>query len=269
MKTAQQPYPFKDAHAHIFPAKIARKATNAIGAFYGIEMDNEVAEAAALAQIGQEAGIVRSVVCSTATVPAQVRSINDFIAGICREYPQFVGLATLHPDMEDPEGEVERILKLGLHGIKLHPDFQHFALDDEAALPLYHLAAQAGLPILFHMGDKRYNNTHPAQLKRVLEKVPKLRVIAAHLGGFSEWDEAAALLVNTDVLVDTSSSLPFLSAERAAQIIRAFGAERCMFGSDFPMWRPDEEIERFLALPLTETERAQIAYKTFTDCFGV
>ena len=258
-----------DSHVHIYPDKIASKAAQTIGEFYNITMDYD-GTVEHLLQVGNAAGVDRFLVHSVATTPAQVSRINDYIIGeVAAHADRFIGFATMHPDMEDPDAEFARCMDAGLHGIKLHPDFQHFALDDEAALPLYHLAAQAGLPILFHMGDKRYNNTHPAQLKRVLEKVPKLRVIAAHLGGFSEWDEAAALLVNTDVLVDTSSSLPFLSTERAAQIIRAFGAERCMFGSDFPMWRPDEEIERFLALPLTETERAQIAYKTFTDCFGV
>ena len=76
-------YPVADAHAHIYPGKIAEKATGSVGDFYHIPMQN-VGLPHVLAQRGAEAGIDRFLVCSVATKVEQVRSINQFIQVKCR-----------------------------------------------------------------------------------------------------------------------------------------------------------------------------------------
>ena len=124
------------------------------------------------------------------------------------------------------------------------------------------------MPILFHTGDKRYPYSHPTRLVRVLRRFPKLLAIGAHFGGYSVWDELDAYEGVENVCFDTSSSLAFLTPERAAGLIRRFGAERFMYGSDFPMWKEDEELGRFLALPLTDSEREQILHKTAERVYG-
>ncbi|MDD4797049.1 MAG: amidohydrolase family protein [Eubacteriales bacterium] len=261
-------YTIIDAHAHIFPAKIAQKATRAIGKFYDIPMQDGSGLAETLVQEGGKIGVHRYLVCSTATTPAQVHSINDFIAGTCRQYPQFVGLATLHPAMDRPDDEIDRIVALGLHGVKLHPDFQQFNIDDPAALPIYRRLAREGLPVLFHTGDARYDYSAPVRLRRVLDDVAGLTAIAAHFGGYQRWSEARSVLTHPNVYFDTSSSLFALRADEAADMLREYGAQKCMFGTDFPMWNPAEELERFLQLPLSEDERRQVLGKTFCALFG-
>jgi len=262
-------YKIIDAHAHIFPEKIAQKATDAIGKFYGIPMDHPAGTSETLLREGSKIGISRYLVSSVATTPAQVQSINNFIYAECSVHPEFFGFGTLHPKMENPERELERIIELGLHGIKFHPDFQTFLIDDPALIPLYRRIAQAKLPILFHMGDGRYEYSRPIRLGHVMEQVEDLVAIAPHFGGYERWEEAAGTLKHPNIYFDTSSALFCMDYDMAMDLIHLFGADHFMFGVDFPMWNHEEELERFMRLPLTEEERKQILSGTFETVYGV
>lgn len=257
-----------DAHAHIYPGKIAEKATASVGDFYGLHM-NYTGLPEILAESGGGVGIDRFLVCSVATKVEQVKSINLFIQRACLEFPQFLGLAAWHQDIEDVEGELEDIRCRGLRGIKLHPDFQRFSIDDPKMLPLYRAAQREGLPILFHMGDDRTDFSAPRRLANVLEQLPDLTCIAAHLGGYTQWKEARDCLRGANVFVDTSSSLMFLSQEEALASIEHFGLNRVMYGTDFPMWDAKEELERFFALGLGEADNRAILYGNFARLFGL
>ena len=255
-----------DAHAHIFPDKIAEKASAGISGFYdGMAIDSG-GTLGELLRKGAEAGVDRFLVQSVATVPHQVRSINDFIAECVRqEQPgRLIGFGAMHPDFEDIGGETERIISLGLRGIKLHSDFQGFNIDDEKAFPIYE-AAEGRLPILFHIGDMRSDRSSPERLLKVVKRFPKLTVIGAHLAGWSVWDRGAELFgdyIREDpqcrVYTDCSSSLYAMSPEHASELIRKFGADRVMWGTDYPMFNAKKELERFAALPLDERERELI-----------
>ena len=176
-----------DAHTHIFPEKIAEKATFNIGEFYGIGM-NAIGLADKLIESGREIGVTRYLVCSVATKESQVISINDFIHAACQAHPEFLGFASLHPDLSRPEAEIERVYALGMRGIKFHPDFQLCNIDDEKLMPTYRKMAELGLPGLFHMGDDRYDFSAPVRLRRVKDRFPELTCIAAHFGGYQVWD---------------------------------------------------------------------------------
>jgi predicted TIM-barrel fold metal-dependent hydrolase len=255
-----------DAHSHIFPEKIAEKATKAISDFYEIPMEH-IGMTDELLQSGAKIGVDKYLVCSSATTPKQVASINTFIAQACKQHSCFFGFGTLHPDMEEIEKETERIVSLGLHGQKLHPDFQRFNIDDEHAIPMYRIIAKAGLPILFHSGDNRYDYSAPKRIRNVLEQVPDLICIAAHFGGYQRWQEAHDCLKDERIYFDTSSSLFALSKEDALGLIDYFGEDHFFFGSDFPMWDHEEELERFLALGLTEEQNQKIFYQNFERVF--
>lgn len=259
-------YPVADAHAHIYPGKIAEKATDSVGDFYHIPMQN-VGLPHVLAQRGAETGIDRFLVCSVATKVEQVRSINQFIQEKCRKYPQFIGLGAWHQDIQDIAGEMDDIQSRGLKGIKLHPDFQKFYIDDERMLPVYEEAHRRGLPILFHTGDSRTDFSTPRRLMNVVEKIPEFTCIAAHLGGYSEWEDARRELSGTNVYIDTSSSLFTVSPEQARKSIEHFGIDHTMFGTDFPMWNPKEELERFFALGYGEEDNRKMLYENFAHLF--
>lgn len=248
-----------DAHAHIYPAKIAEKATDAIGAFYDIKMAMPAGVAERLLDVGKKAGVSRFVVHSCATKAAQVRSINEFIKREMDEHKEFLGFMTLHQDLteEEVEEEVAWCIKNGFKGVKLHPDFQKFYIDDESVDKFYRAVGDK-LPILFHTGDDRYEYSKPYRLAFVAKKFPKVNFIGAHFGGYRCWNELDCYKGLDNVYFDTSSSLPFISAEKAEELIRKFGVEKFFFGSDFPMWDASEELVRFDKIRLTDGEREKI-----------
>jgi len=259
-----------DAHAHIYPEKIAKKATDTIGVFYDIEMEMPAGTAERLLEEGGRAGVSRYVVHSVATTAHQVRSINEFIRREMEAHPEFIGFITLHQDLTEDEvrAEVDWAVENGFRGIKLHPDFQKFNIDDEVAQKFYR-AASGRLPILFHVGDDRYDYSKPERLVRMARRYPELTFIAAHFGGYRCWDDAALYAGLPNVYFDTCSSLPFISPERARQIIDMLGAERFFFATDFPMWDAVGEMERFNEIPMTSQEREMILSGNIKRLLGI
>lgn len=243
-----------DMHAHIFPHKISEKATVAIGEFYDLGMHYAIGETECLLKAEAQIGTKRELVCSVATSPHQVVSINNFIKAECDAHPELIGFASLHGDFADIAGEVDRVIGMGLHGIKLHADFQRTAIDSPKSYRIYEVI-EGRLPVLMHMGDYRHDFSHPTMLAKVLRDFPKLKVLASHLGGYALWDEAETVLNGGEnIRFDTSSSVNMMSLERAIRLIRHFGVDCCMFGTDFPMWDPKKEAELLLSLGFTYDE---------------
>jgi predicted TIM-barrel fold metal-dependent hydrolase len=212
-----------------------------------------------LIEDGKAAGITRYVVHSVATTAHQVRSINEFIKREVEAHPEFIGFITLHPDLTDEEIETEVAWAIAnnMRGIKLHPDFQKFNIDDENAERFYR-AVGSKLPILFHIGDDRYEFSKPERLVRMARKYPDVNFIAAHFGGYRTWGDAPLYRGLKNVYFDTCSSLAFISSEEAKRIIDMHGADKFFFATDFPMWDAKTELERFMKIPLTDKEREMI-----------
>ena len=140
--------------------------------------------------------------------------------------------------------EVDWILSNGLRGIKMHPDSQRFPIDDPRLFPVYD-AVQGRIPLLLHMGDQRYNYSHPVRLRKILDIFPRLEVIAAHFGGYSMFH-----------------TMMFMEEGEAERYINIYGAERMAYGTDYPLWDPVEEVKRFQNLKLNGAQFDQIAHKT-------
>ncbi|MBR3844741.1 MAG: amidohydrolase, partial [Clostridia bacterium] len=155
-------------------------------------------------------------------------------------------------------------------GVKLHADIQAIAADDPRCMKIYAICQERNLPVLMHTGDHRFNYSNPARVARVLEAFPKLTVVGAHLGGWSVWDEAEHVLPEyPNFYVDCSSSMYALSPEKTLEIIRAYGADRVLYGTDFPMWPMEKEIERFFELNLTNEERELILHGNAERLFEI
>ena len=117
-----------------------------------------------------------------------------------------------------------------------------------------------------HIDDYFYPSSLPEEIdaeefEKERQKHPKLTLIAAHFGGYTEWDESMKYLVGEDIYFDTSSTLEWLPVEKANAMIRAHGTDKFLFASDFPMWDHEGELERFNRLDLTEEEREMIFHK--------
>ena len=262
--------PIIDAHAHIYPEKIATKAVNAVGRFYGVE--------ASMAGKGspddllthrETAGITHFIVHSVATTAHSVPTINSFIADQCAQHPEFIGFGTMHPEFEDMEAEVDRAISIGLHGFKLHPDTQEVNMDDPRLMNFYEIIA-GRVPLVVHTGDYRYDYSNPNRIVPVLKAFPRLKFIGAHFGGWSIWEEAAAVLSDfPNICVDTSSSFCGLTPERAKNLVRLYGSERVMFGTDYPLWPQKDELAFLERMELLPEELENVCWKTCAELFGI
>ena len=263
-------YKVIDAHCHIYPEKIASKAVGGTDNFYDIVSKCEGTIDDLLIR-GKKAGVDHFIVQSVATTPKQVRSINEFIAKSVKEHEGLLtGLGTLHPDSEDKRADVEHLVSLGLKGVKLHPDIQRFAIDDERCLEIYDLCEEFNLPVLMHTGDNRYDFSNPNRLLPVLKRYKKLTVIGAHFGGWSMWEDACNEYKGIEnFYVDCSSSLYAITPQAAKKVVRTYGAQHVLFATDYPMWDPSEEIERFMAIGLTDEENEIIFSKNVMKLFDI
>lgn len=249
-----------DIHAHIYPDAIASHAVHAISEAYdGVPIQNDGRLDTLISKL-DEAGIRAAAIHSVATTPHHAESINRYILGVAQAHPErFVPFASLHPDMPDLEAAVEDVVEKGFAGVKLHPECQQFLVDEPRAIRLLGLLA-GRLPVLMHCGDMHLDNSAPGRVLRMLDKVPDLTLICAHLGGWTSWEKSSRALIGSGVYADCSSSLFALDGETAVRILRGYGVDHVFFGSDYPAWTPGEELERFLRLPLDGNEREQILW---------
>ena len=258
-----------DFHCHVYPDAIATKAADNVRQFYNGLGDPSVdGSVQTLLDRGTRAGVEKFVILPVAVRPSRTRHINDFILEQARGQERFYGFGTVHAGMENITGEIQYIMDKGLRGLKMHPDYQLFSIDDPRLFPVYEMIGEK-LPIIFHMGDQRYDYSHPARLRKLLELFPRLRVIAAHFGGYTMYREASELLHDKNCFFDVSSSLMFMEDGVAESYINSYGAERFVYGSDFPMWDPVTEMERFQRLKLTDAQKEQIAHITAEGILGI
>lgn len=261
-------YKIIDAHCHVYPEKIASKAVHGTDTFYNI-VSKCKGTLSDLMEIKKQSNIDKFIVQSVATTPHQVNSINEFIAKEVELFPEtFVGLGTLHQDSSTMKQDVEHIIELGLKGVKLHPDIQNFKIDDEKYFEMYELLSKHNLPLLMHTGDYRYDNTNPNRVIPLLKTFPKLTLIGAHFGGWSIYDEASKQLCSFEnFYVDCSSSFYYIKPSVAVEIIKRYGTDKVLFGSDYPMWKPEEELNYFLGLNFSREDNekmlSQNAQKVF------
>jgi uncharacterized protein len=193
------------------------------------------------------AGIDAAVVASIATKPSQFEAILRWSDSIrsARILP-FPSLQPIHPGAEE---QVRRIAAGGYAGFKLHPYYQQFVVDDPRLDPVYRVTSELGLVILMHAGFDiafpRERVADPARIRRVLERFPGLKMIAAHLGGWMDWDEVEEHLVGQPVYFDLSCSFDFIASEQAGRLLATHPRERLLYGSDSPWVDQGKTLEQF------------------------
>lgn len=246
-----------DFHTHAFPDELAPRAIEILSNRSGVKPETD-GTCSGLLESMQQARITRSVIAPIATKPSQVRNINQWAVEVSRRYEPLVCFGTLHPGQDDWREEIRRLLEAGIVGIKLHPDYQEFYVDDPDLMPIYEEITRAGLILLFHagvdIGLPPPIHCTPARLARVLDKYSDMTVVAAHMGGFRCWDEVQQHLIGRNLYFDTSYSLRFLGADRMVSFIRAHGPDRILFATDSPWASQATEVAEIRRLPLTEQE---------------
>lgn len=248
-----------DLHAHCFPDQLAPRALSILAERAGTEpyFNGTVS---GLRMVMDEAGIDRAVLQPIATKPGQTVGVNRWAISVQEE--RIISFGTIHPETQGWQDELKGLVGAGIKGIKFHPNYQDFMVDDPKLFPLYEAIFTAGLMVLFHSGvDLWYpdtNQCHPRQLKKVLTLFPGATIIAAHMGGFRCWEAVEENLLGTDLYFDTAYSLGELGVERMEKLIRAQGVEKILFGTDSPWSSPQAEIANLKTLKLTAEEQQMI-----------
>ncbi len=247
-----------DFHTHAWPLKVSQKARAHLETFFKVQFVGDPTIETLLAFMDKN-GIAISIVCAVATKPEQVPSINEWLSAVRQERVRV--FAAMHPAYCHWQEELTRI-KAFADGIKMQPEFQDFNVDDERVYPLYEQIAHLGLPLLFHCGEElsgtQVVRSSPARLIKVKRQFPRLKIVAAHFGGFRLWNEVKEHLLGEDVYLDTSFFFGFLSPEETKNLLVSHRPDRLLFGTDFPLVDQKKDLDFLRDLDIPEGLKERI-----------
>ena len=259
-----------DAHTHCFTDSIVERAMAKLSVAipYPPAHDGTVA---GLINAQLEAGVDISVMAPIATKPSQNEHINEWAASVQSDKLRCMG--SVHPKTENYKEVIDKIAALGLVGIKFHPEYQDYYIDDENVIPIYEYAAFKGLPMLFHAGaDIAYKPPYKAPPKscaKLARRLPGAKIICAHLGGNWVYDEALEELENTNVYIDLAATCFDVTGDRLKNFILAYGTHRVMFATDSPWTPPKKGVQVLNECGLSTQQLEQVFYKTAESVFGI
>jgi uncharacterized protein len=258
-----------DVHTHVWPDRIARRALGSPAEGIRRFGDGTVAGAR---QSMERAGVDRNVCLAVADTPQRLEAANRFVGSLDPEW--FIGFGTVHAG-RSPEDNVRSLRDNRLRGVKIHPLFQGYALDDRRLWDVLD-ALEGEFVCLFHVGPETAGGENvlatPRMVAEIASAFPRLTIIAAHLGGYHVHDEALEHLIGRPgIYLDTSWPPSIGSVERALvrAAIERHGHDRVVFGSDWPMADPGAEIAAIRALGFDEATNASILGGTLAELLGV
>jgi predicted TIM-barrel fold metal-dependent hydrolase len=196
--------------------------------------------------------------------PALCAEANDYLAGAVRDFPdRLIGFATVNPSAPSAAGELRRCAQLGLLGVgEINCDAAGFELDDRAIDAAVEVSIELELPWNLHCSEPvghayaGKGSTTPDKIARFAERHPDLRLICAHLGGglpfYAHMPEVAALCKR--LWFDTAAGPLLYEPSAYRSVVDLIGAERLLFGSDFPLLDARRYREAFAAAGLKQPE---------------
>ncbi len=260
-----------DFHTHCFPDAIAPKAIEKLSYVSAGLTPYTDGTVSGLQNSMLKHNVDLSVVLNIVTNAHQQRSVNDFAAEI-NKLENIVSFGSVFPDSPDVFDELERIHSLGLIGVKLHPDYQGFQVDDPKMKPIYEKISSLGLITLFHAGlDYGFPPPYgcmPENMAKALQWFSS-PVIAAHWGGLGVSDQVLKYLCGSDLYFDTAFGYASLPKYYIQKIIEAHGTDKILFGTDLPWHTPDMELRQLSTLGLSENEYEQITFGNAKKLLGI
>ena len=256
-----------DFHTHAFPDELAPRAVAQLtqsARNADIKHYSDGSVRGLLASM-DTAGIAQALVCSIATKPAQFDNILAFSRKMREEHGErLIPLLSVHPRDEQAPERLQLAHDEGFVGIKLHPYYQDFSLDDPALFPLYEQMSALGLILVVHSGFDvafpRVRRGDPEQTLAVTRRFPELKLVATHVGGWDDWDEAERVLIGRPVYLELSFGTTMLEPERFRKMLLAHPAEYLLFGSDSPWTDQKRDLAAFQALNLPEALLERILF---------
>lgn len=259
-----------DFHTHAFPDKIAESAIKSLAEKANIPpyTNGTVSDTDEKMKAW---GIDRRVMLSIATNPKQQTNVNNFAIEVNNENSVFA-FGSVHPLAENAQEELERIKNAGLKGIKLHPEYQEFEIDDKKMYPIYEKCIKLGLIIVFHTGeDLGYPgslNASPEVIERLSKDFGGADFVMAHFGSCGLAERALEHVAGKGFYVDTSFSKGYVKKHTGEAIIKKQGADKVLFASDCPWADPKETFDFINSFDLTDDEKEKIFYKNAIKLLG-
>ena len=236
-----------DFHSHDFPdaiaakamAKMCRQTEGTLWPSGDGTMTNHLDSM-------EKAGVDKAVLCQIATRPNQWEFILRRSAAIMsgelgeRARRMLIPFGSVHPLDPDAPAHIEEFAKAGIKGIKFHPYYQDFRLADPAMLPVFRRIADLGLIVECHSGgDVSWKDLRgycgPEEIAKLVDAVPSLRFVAAHLGGcFRYPSHATDVLLDRGVYIDTSALAFRWHYDEEIRLLRSWPTDRILFATDFP-----------------------------------
>jgi len=249
-----------DFHTHAFPDALYEKAMHSLSTHSGNMKPAFDGSVYGLNNILDDCGVDMAVVLNIATNPKQMTNVNDFAISLNRG--RLISFGSVHPDAPCAIEELHRLAEAGIKGIKLHPDYQNFFVDDERVFQIYETAAKLKLITVFHAGvDIGYPNpVHctPPRLKAALPVFGGGIAVAAHMGGYLMWNEVMHHLAGSDIYFDTSFSYSKMPVTYAVDMVKSHGPGKFLLGSDLPWSRTDDEIRFIKSWGLSAKDETKI-----------
>jgi uncharacterized protein len=247
-----------DFHTHAFPDELSERVIAMLEDEGGVKahLDGKISS---LLSSMDACGIEKSVICNIATKPSQFDSILQWCKEVRSE--RIIPFPSFHP--YDPEA-VERISSVkneGFKGIKFHPYYQNFTIDEEMLFPVYQKICDENLILVMHTGfDFAFPETRiadPEKVIHILQKVPELKLVTTHLGAWNLWKEVEQFLLGKPVYMEISYSLEFLD-DTVRKIISHHPPEYILFGTDSPWTEQQKTVSLLNGLHLGEEKEALI-----------
>jgi predicted TIM-barrel fold metal-dependent hydrolase len=245
-----------DGHCHVWPDAIAERALAPVSSELRRFGDGKVSS---LLAVMDAAGIDRAVCLAVANTGDRVESANRFVGSL--DPDRFVGFGSVHVDLS-PDENLASLARHGLRGVKVHPLFQGYALDDDRLFEILALL-EGSYVVTIHVGEGGAGGERcsPEMVRAIAQTFPRLDVIACHFGGYHRLEQAEKFVVGLpNVSLDTSwpPSFAEIGADRLRALITRHGYERVVFASDWPMADPAAEVRAVRELGLRDEESEAI-----------
>lgn len=260
-----------DFHVHIFPDKIAKGAIEKLSKRAKIPAYTD----GSLKDTNEKmiaANVDVAVALSIATNVKQTKNVNDFAIEI-NKCDNIVSFGSIHPEDTNYKSELDRLSDSGIKGIKLHPDYQDFFIDEKRMLPIYEYILKKGFVLIFHSGlDAGLPSpvhATPERVKNVLSMFSGEKVCLAHMGGFNMHDKLMEILMGKDIYIDTSCVAEYIGNEIFEMLIKTHRRDRVLFATDSPWNTFDTAVKNIKALDIDDEYKDMILFENAKKLLGI
>ena len=252
-----------DFHTHIFPDNLAERAINALKQYSPEAKVFTDGTLKGLKKSMKQSGVTRSVLLPIATKPSQVATINKSCKDLASD--DFIPFGTLHPGSETFPQDIALLKSLHVRGMKFHPEYQDFYIDNPAYFPMYEAIQDSGLIAVFHAGKDpgpfTCDHALPPAIRKLHENFPRMTIVAAHMGGWNVWNDVEKHLVGLPIFFDTAALREWMDKKEFVRLARKHGMHRILFGTDSPWFDQAEDIKWIDSMDFTQEEKDGIFYK--------